>query len=181
MGLGITAYKNITMSSGNEAFDDEGDLIQGDPNKWFQVYKNVNFPGRADDIEDRKAYKAEDSVGFRVGSYNGYGWWREELAKLAGYAETEYEDHHGHTKMSFSVTVWFGFDQGDFTGPFAELICFSDCEGVIGNTISMKLAKDFEEFQERANIHESERFKNLYKGWKEVFNFASDRGCVEFH
>lgn len=173
MGLDITWHRGLTMAAGNEGFDEDGEIRDGDG--WVQFYVNPDFPGRADDIVDRAAYRSEDSDGFRAGSYGGYNHWREQLAVLAGYPAGQYEQW-GNSWDSHCVPCWNGA-----TGPFSELINFSDCEGVIGTAVSSKLARDFAEHQAKADTHPDERFRERYASWREAFEKASDRGCVEFH
>ena len=165
MGLDITAHRGLTKAVGNEAFDETGELIwTGKDDDWFQLYVNDAFPGQAEDIEDQKAYKSAESFGFRAGSYGGYNVWRNELAQLAGY-----ESDRAVWAMDTKV------------GPFVELINFSDCEGVIGATVSAKLAKDFAAYQEKADQHPSEYFRQKYAEWRKAFEMAADGGCVDFH
>ncbi len=173
MGLDITAYRKLTPANGNEAFDETGELKYED--NWTQFYKNPDFPGRADDIQDRHAYKAEDSEGFCAGGYGGYNNWRNELAKLAGYPLTSYMQY-GQEQQSYAAACWQGAE-----GPFSELINFSDCEGVIGAAVSTKLATDFADFQAKADAHQDERFRNKYAKWRKVFEMAADAGAVMFH
>lgn len=159
MGLDITCYRQLTKAIGNEAFNDTGELKYGDG--WEQLFHNWHFPGRADDIQDGCAYRSMDSGEFRAGSYGGYNLWREQLAKLAGYEK--------------AARVWDGA-----TGPFCELIHFSDCEGTIGTAVSAKLAKDFAEFQAAADAHADEKFRRLYAEWRRAFEVAADGGAVQF-
>jgi hypothetical protein len=171
MGLDITWYKGLAMAVGNEAFDDRGGLLD---DEFVTFYVNPEFPGRADDIEHRKAYRygpAESYGGFCAGSYVGYSQWREELAKLAGYpAKPSLQVALEHSEGAWSVTE----------GPFWELINFSDCEGVIGAAVSAKLARDFAEFQDKADAHPDERFRKKYAEWRNAFEQAADSGAVKF-
>lgn len=173
MGLDITYYRKMKEANGNEAFDETGELKWEED--WFQVYANPDFPGREDGLNDRHAYKAEDYFGFHAGGYGGYNRWREQLAELSGWPKTTYEKY-GKEWPSFAASAWDAM-----SGPFWELICFSDCEGVIGPVTSAKLAKDFAEFQSKADQHEDERFRNQYNEWRKAFEVASDDGAVRFH
>jgi len=178
MGLDITYYKNLTKL--DCVFDADGEPI--DPatrepleGKYLQAGLNGDFPGRADEIEDRAVYRYEDGDGFRAGSYSGYTHWREELAKLAGYPAKD-ADRYGTVTQRHDAGAWAVSE-----GPFWELICFSDCEGVIGAKVSAKLAADFAQFQAKADAHEDERFRWLYGDWRKAFETAADKGAVDFH
>lgn len=173
MGLDISYYSKLVAAAGNEGFDEDGEVKYDDG--WFTFYKNPYFPGRADDIQDGAAYMDSDAGGFRAGSYGGYNRWREQLAELAGYELTEFDDY-GRVAKCHAAACWHGAE-----GPFSELINFSDCEGVIGATVSAKLARDFKEFQDKADQHYDEYFKEKYAEWRKAFETAADGGAVRFH
>lgn len=178
MGLDITYYQNVKQL--DCVFDANGEPIdpqtrQPLPGEWTQAYVNPDFASRADDIQDQAVYAYERDGRFRAGSYSGYNWWREKLAEFAGYKPTKVE-RHGKSEMRF--------DQGAFEvekGPFWELICFSDCEGVIGGSTCAKLSRDFEEHAARAATFDEERWQTLYRLWAEAFSTASGGGFVAFH
>lgn len=179
MGLDITAYKGLNKI--DCLFNAEGEPVDPTTRKaihydnYVQPRHNSDFPGRADDIEDQAVYAFADMDGFRAGGYGGYNRWRDQLAKLAGYPEGEYE-LYGKKWPSHCVEVWNGA-----YGPFAELILFSDCEGTIGTAVSKKLAADFAEFQAAADAHPDSYFREKYAEWRKAFDLASDNGCVVFH
>jgi hypothetical protein len=177
MGLDITAYRRITkLDVALDSDDEPVDPITREPVGYdFRAYLNADFPGRADEIEDRAIYSAEDSMCLHAGGYGGYNHWREQLAELAGYIPEDYEQY-GRVRKSHCMPCWNGAE-----GPFAELINFSDCEGVIGCSVSAKLAKDFAEFQSKADSHKDEYFRAKYTEWRKAFEMAADQGAVEFH
>lgn len=184
MGLDISAYKRVTKL--DCVFDADGEPI--DPNTRegldydCQPYINHDFPGRADDVENRAVYLAEESMGFSAGGYGGYNAWRDELAKMAGYPAIAVDRYNtGNVQMRH--------DYGAFestSGPFWETINFSDCEGVIGASVSAKLAKDFAEWDERAkqygeSMQQPNWFYEKYQEWRAAFEMAADGGMVQFH
>lgn len=183
MGLDITAYRKLTkldcvFDAGGEPIDKKTE----EPMDYdFRAWVNPDFEGRADDIESKAFYSAADSFGFRAGSYSGYNGWREELSRLAGYPSVQV-DRYG------TGNIQERHDYGAFNadgGPFWEMINFSDCEGVIGATISAKLAKDFAEFDEKAKAFNSngpeDWFYGKYQEWRKAFEMAADGGAVQFH
>lgn len=177
MGLDISAHRKITKI--DAVFDADGEPIDPatrEPIGYdLQAYINPNFPGRADEIEDRAIYSSEDSFGFHAGGYGGFNAWRNELARLAGYPLGQYEQY-GRMWDSYCVACWDGAK-----GPFSELINFSDCEGVIGAAVARKLARDFAEFAEAASKVEFPHFKAKYDEWQKAFEMAADGGAVHFH
>lgn len=175
MGLDVTAYRQLRKL--DVVFDADGEPIDPVTRKEVEydlfAVVNPNFPGRAAEIEHKAAYKAEESDSFRAGSYSAYSQWREDLAQLAGYPLGEYEKY-GKKWPSYCVACWNGA-----TGPFSELINFSDCEGVIGATVSAKLANDFADFQDR--VGQNGHFARIYDNFRRAFEMASDGGAVAFH
>lgn len=159
MGLDITAFRKLTAAKNGEGLDASGEVDW--KAGWSRLYHNSDFPGRADDVPEG-IYRANDSMGFRAGSYSGYNRWREKLAALVGVIPRE---------------LW----ENPKPGPFAELINFSDCDGVIGTAISKKLAADFAEHQANADAHEDAWFRDGYAMWRKAFEMASDGGAVQFH
>lgn len=179
MGLDITAYQDLTkldcvFSADGEPIDPQSRApIEGD---YYHAYINPDFPDQAGGIDDRAVYRYEKSMRFRAGSYGGYNRWREELARLAGYPTAEY-NYHGSIEQRHDAGCWAAG-----SGPFFELICFSDCEGVIGSATAAKLAKDFAEFRQLAdNEGEDEYWRGLYAEWQKAFEMAAQNGAVHFH
>lgn len=169
MGLDITAYRKLQKL--DVVFDADGEPIDPttreplDYSSYVKVHINPNFPGRADGLEDRGVYSYDESMWFRAGSYGGYNAWRRDLAALAGYTDRQ---------------AWDGMCEGK---PFAELVNFSDCEGVIGASVAAKLAADFRDFRARAEEFGGEVgwFYENYEKWMQAMEMAADGGCVDFH
>jgi hypothetical protein len=136
----------------------------------------LDYPERANGLPSGPVH-GEVVFGFRAGSYSGYNEWREQLAKLAGYpavlhrSSWEKEQRARHAAGAWAATE----------GPFWELINFSDCEGTIGPRVAFKLAKDFAEWQERADAIDDDYFKSKYAEWRRAFETAQDFGAVDFH
>jgi hypothetical protein len=179
MGLDISAYSGIKkidciVNENGEAVD-PSTREEIDYDTYFRAYVNDSFPGRADDIEHGACYSFNDSDGMRAGSYGGYNIWRDKLAELAGYPLGEFESN-GAIRKSHALACWNGA-----SGPFSELINFSDCDGIIGPSISKKLAKDFADYQSKANESRDEDFLKRYNDWRKMFELAADNGAVCFH
>ena len=178
MGLDIVALKKVAKVE--VELDEDGDPIDDEWwDKVVRVYADGNR-GQHDHLENKAFYSYEDRFSFRAGSYSGYSMWRDTLAKLAGYPETEYTSYSGDRK-SHAAAAWGGGMEGS---PFVELIDHSDCEGTIGPVTAAKLAKDFAEFEERARNFDGgehhEWFVAQYLLWKEAFEFAADDGMLIF-
>lgn len=172
MGLDITAYKALTKVE-NPKLDSDG--RPENYNEETSFYANPDFPGRMEGIEENTVYRYVDAHGFRAGSYGGYNGWRNELAKLAGYPVGAYREF-GRAYESYAAGAWKASE-----GPFYELINFSDCEGTIGPVVAAKLAKDFAEFQAKADEHPEDYFRHKYNEWRKAFEMAADNGAVDFH
>lgn len=179
MGLDISSYRKLTKL--DCVFDEDGEPIdpvtREDVDYDMYAYLNPDFPGREGQIEGKTIYRAEESDGFRAGSYGFYNNWREDLAQLAGYAPIKVE-RYGQVSERHDEAAW----QVE-AGPFLEMIVFSDCEGVIGAEVCAKLAKDFAEFDEKAKYFKGRvnGFYELYEKWKAAFEMGADEGAVQFH
>lgn len=167
MGLDVTAHKRLRRIGAYPVTDADWNAIDDDD--YVAVSPNANFPDRADGLEPG-VYAVEGARRLHAGSYGGYNRWREQLAALVG---------------TTPQAVW---EAKDPSGPFVELINFSDCEGVIGPKTSAKLAADFEGWRERAQVYaaslsdyDSEWWLGKYREWQAVFRFAADTGAVDFH
>lgn len=181
MGLDIAAYSKLTKIEGKTNEDGEpldpktGEVM--DWNCYTHLYPNPHFQERAGSITEGN-YTFEDQMGFRAGSYSGYNYWREQLAKMAGYPAIEVEKY-GNKEIRHDAGAWEKTE-----GPFWELICFSDCEGIVGTEDCVKLAKDFAENQEKVGSMDDGNphgFAAKYSEWRKAFELASDGGCVDFH
>lgn len=166
MGLDITAYRALSKVE-DAATDADGNPEAYDTH-WrahpvVVAFTEENWPGRSQGIEPGAIYVFGEIFDFRAGSYGGYNQWRDELARFAGYGS--------------ALEVW----ESDRTeGPFLELINFADNEGVIGPVVAAKLAKDFQEFQSKADQEES-WWRSSYANWRRAFEMAADNGAVVFH
>lgn len=178
MGLDVTAYRKLQKV--DAVFDDCGEPIDPETRKPFafdvdMMRANPDFPGRELGIEGGAVYRYEDARHAVSIGYSSYNHWRDQLAKLAGWAESSYE-LYGVQKKSYAASAWAAA-----SGPFWELINFSDCEGVIGSVVSTKLLADFEQYKSAAEAHEHERFRQVYEAFREAFAIAADGGAVKFH
>lgn len=166
MGLAIYLITGLKKIEGarrdadtDELFLPDGSTIaDGEYEKFYQdpYFENLN---RHAGVELDAYYAIEDGVRVFGRSYGGYNVWRENLAKLAGYPLTDYEENW--IKQCHAAGAW---DVEE--GPFHELIHFSDCEGTLGPVVCAKLAKDFEEFMSKAES--DPEFEPYLEGYKQL-------------
>lgn len=171
MGLDITAYRKLAPAPQAE-LDSDGSPVDWEKFHHFSPavidWTEQNWPGHSGDVKPG-VYSAEETHGFRAGSYSGYNWWRDHLSQFA--------------QGKPAKVLW----EGDISGPFAELIHFADNEGVIGPAVSAKLAKDFADFEPKAADYaatigtEGKYWLQSYQNWKRAFEMAADNGAVDFH
>ena len=180
MGLALYAYNNLKKL--DVVFDSYGEPI--DPftrseidGEYIQVYISHYFPTQADGLVDRGVYSYGSKMNGWSGAYSAYSRWRETLAKFAGYTPVLHEFIPG-CKASERLSYQVGAFE-DESGPFYELICFSDCDGVIGAKTSAKLAKDFALYEDKAK-QVDEVFYSAYDKIRKCFEFASEDGVVCF-
>ena len=181
MGLDITAYRNLTKADGltanehYEVIDANGEEIDGYWEDYVVIvtqYTEQQWPGRTAPLEDWTVYSFTEDFGFRAGSYSGYSGWRNLLAMFAGFESAQ--------------AVWKL--PRHTNGAFFEHISFTDADGVIGSVVAAKLAKDYAEWQDRAEKYAltlegetGEWFIAKYNDWRKAFEMASDNGAVLFH
>jgi len=182
MGLDVSAYKKVKKL--DVLFDEDGEAVNPetrevlDYDDYAKFYVSRDFPAQAADIVSGAAYGFEDSAHVWSGGYGGYNNWREQLAKLAGYPIAVYYRVPGYAPSAVE-----SHSEGAFkvdSGPFHELICFTDCDGTIGPAVCAKLAKDFADWDERAKAVGG-WFYESYISWREGFEFAADGGVIQFH
>ena len=173
MGLDIRVYSKMTLVKSDEEVEN---LPEDERDSLYDEYAHLydNRFGRGDGLVPG-FYSTDDSrtMHFRAGSYSGYNMWRDNLARLIGRSAREMQN---------------GGDLEDIQKlPFFELIYFSDCEGFIGPKTSAKLAKDFTEWEKRAEkfaatlgADDGPWWLERYKNWKAAFMMASEGGAVLF-
>lgn len=204
MGLDIRVYKNMTKVTDPAVLEKIQSCEEGPREGAYELglvvpYINPHFESRAEGIEPGVPYNVSSEWGFRAGSYSGYGAWREQLAELVGI--TNLQGFWGRCEVMEEQGV-----EPDV--PFWQLLHFSDCEGTLGPVVSKKLAKDFADWEERAEkfareMHEASNiyaagsypfedavkhlggsegayFWRKYQEWQRAFADAVE-GCVVFH
>ena len=159
MGLDITAYSKIRFARA---------ITSDDPPRAHNelIVRSLYFRWRAMPVQEHSLYVVEGTqYHFRAGSYSGYGEWRDTLSQLM---------LHCHAKQAWERRL------DDAALPFSELICFSDCEGVIGSIVAKKLVRDFARNQGIADAVVDRWWREQYNMWRQAFTLAADGGCVEF-
>lgn len=170
-GLDVTAYTRLAPVASPQLDQD------GEPIGEKQVMLvPVEFVERFTGLTPNGVYRYEAAFEFRAGSYSGYNHWRNELARLAGYAATPDTLPDGKIEMRYDATVW-----RLQKGPFWELIDFSDSEGVIGPVVCKRVYADFVQYHHAALQHPDENFRAAYAEWMKAFAMCADEGAIVFH
>jgi len=171
MSLQICAYSKLKKAEDQRVENYEPLSTEGE---CFVVGGNPDFPGRCDEFSEGMVVCIEGETynEFNVG-YGFYNNIRNQIAELSGYPLTPHK-MYGQVWESYAAGAW----KAD-CGPFWELINFSDCDGVIGTSVSKKLADDFKEYQEKADKLGKE-FSEYYSMLRKSFELASDNGLVDF-
>lgn len=161
MGLDITVYRNLTPAPDAEV-DDDGYPVEWDSHLLITQslidMQEKTFPGRLQLAAG--IYHAEETDGFRAGSYIGYSLWRNWLATVAGFPDAQ--------------TFWHTATPA---APFYELINFTDCEGLLGAQACGRLAVDFDAITPDGDDWQLA----LYAKWKNAVTMAAQNGAIEFH
>jgi hypothetical protein len=170
-GLDVTVYEKITIVPSPQ-FDSDGEPLGPNQVKLAPVGGAERFAG----LIAGTVYRYESAFEFRAGSYSGYNYWRNELAKLAGNEQTPYKSLNGKIEFRYDATVW-----NIKKGAFWELIDFSDAEGVIGPVVCKRVYKDFLQYQVAASKHPDEYFRTSYQNWMKAFCMCANDGAIVFH
>lgn len=159
MGLQIAVATNIRKASPDVQAE-----VEAAPNsrhaarmRGCEVPFFEDFPERCAGLEPDVAYAAQCRY-VPMGAYSHYNWWRDKLAHLAGVAPIE-----KFWKESREKEKWG--PQPDI--PFAELLFFYDDRGTLGPEACARLARDFEEHDEKAQGY-GESFYRLYSRWRDA-------------
>lgn len=162
MGLDIHGYGILTEVPDGDNDPDGYDFI---------AFDNPDFPGRCEGLKDGMFYRAGADAHAPSMSYGSYNRWREQLAELAGYPRVSVrgEREPRHTLGAYAKG----------SGPFYELVWFSDCEGTLGPAVCAKLAADFGRFVPAAAA-KGGAFYATYIHLHTVFTNASMGGAVQF-
>ena len=175
MGLDITAYGKLTEVPDPqfvitwEGYDGYREVDDDHWFAWYPVRQDEYFPGRSEGIVRGAVYSFGDTYKFCAGAYHNYNWWRDQLARLAGYKSGE--------------DYWENCEEG----AFYELINFSDCDGVLGSAVCMRLDKDFKEHKSEAHKvpwlsgNDREWFIKRYDHFAKAIELAADGGAIVFH
>jgi hypothetical protein len=164
MGLDVSVFSKVQRVRDDDGSDWEGDEV---------VLANApDFAPRAVDVPNG-VYRYERCEHVFSRSYGTYNRWREMLANLAGYARhpTEKDECHIHSRTAWEAE----------SGPFWELINFTDCDGVLGAQTCKKLLLDFEAFEAAAAAHADSWFSEIYRTFHQAIRLAADGGAVKFH
>lgn len=181
MGLDIYAYgKTVCISNGlinGEPINPQTGEVWEDYEDGVIPYANSHYKKQAQGIKSHEYYTYEESLQFWSTGYGFYSSWREELAKLAGYEPLPFEQIKGNPSSSI-----MSYTEGAISkksGPFIDLIDFSDCEGSIDSQTCKVLLEDFKKFQNKALLKE-EWFKIGYNKWINGLNMAVNEGFLIF-
>lgn len=164
MGLDIISYANVEFLHPATGEIDYDDLY--DNNQKYVENQHPYWPWAFEGLTEG-IYKVSEPLHFRAGSYSGYNLWRSELARFAGYSPQDAWDNH-ETYKNF---------------PFFELVCFSDCEGIIGPETCADLAADFITYRDQFHNENADPTDNhwslrKYDDWMRAFTRSCLKGMV---
>lgn len=163
MGLDILVYSKIQKITDLEKIED------GD---WSANVRRTHPEiDRALDIDEGYYDGLGEHHSFRAGSYSGYNYFRNTLAKgILGVSDEMLWNNH----------------EEYIDKPMYEIINFSDCEGCIGPMVSKKLHKDFVDNRVKylnyiSEIGDPKYYERVYDDFTKGFELASNEGIVIFH
>lgn len=176
MGLDVTAYSELEFYFEANSYD-EAEAQLSDIDNFFVVthwdYMTERMtPIKNPEGEKVHVYKYKDAGGEISHSYGGYNVFRAWLSTNFIGVPPE--------------TVWKSeLYYKDY--PFAELVHFSDCEGVIGWIAAERISQAFKDNYERAKeicsyegVEGKYTLRN-YERWMKASELASKQGALHFH
>ncbi len=165
MGLDVIAYRKIEAIDDGER-EDEGTYIHAE-----------NFEGRLDGILPGYYNLQEPAEAHFRMSYGSYSRWRECLAQsVLAYAPIDSPTEDWQRRYPYTAHVVLEAD----SGPFYELINFTDCDGFIGPKTAQKLAAHFTLYESRLSEHYDKEFFKKFLTLKSVFLSVGPKGVVCF-
>ena len=171
MGLDITAYSKLTAVGKHVA---DGQWCEEDGHVTALAYDCFPASFRGIPVLGTSTYggsafidggcyaetSGTETLGFRAGSYGGYGQWRDNL------------------RLQFNPNT-------DPDLPFYELIWFADNEGCIGPDAAADLLADF---RAHADVYAPPRpepwpdyYTDKYLNWTRACELAAEAGLIQFH
>lgn len=171
MGLRIVAYTQMEEVD-SPLFDDEGYPVG--ENVWLPGLdmraSEPFWPGWAAPLQYWKVYRYKFYKIHPMGSYDDYTLrFRRPMLGLVGLPMPE--------DVCYPEFIEPGV-------PFYELLCFSDCDGVIGTQVAQKLFKDFSNWHERAKKYAGNNGQNFmletYEKLYALLRLAARDGALKF-
>lgn len=187
MGLAIRGYSNLVKVDTVHYDEDTGEARSADGTLLENVIElppnDECFVDRADGLyDDQNAlYQYGQVVRQYMGSYRTYNVWREALAQLTLAYTPVVSDPHPQWPQLRTLSFQEGACEAE-SGPFFELLCFSDCCGYIGPVTAAKLVQDFKQFRAAAVNWWGESGPDItnYDNLAVVFETAANNGAVVF-
>lgn len=199
MGLDITAYKGV-KKLGEPIFDADGDeigiksgkvkLADGREVETFtdisdvdftKPYSAPSFPFHLGDLDDSVVYSYDDAISPFSCGYIGYAYFKDDLARIAGYESGAHLGLKNFDDRPYMATVIYDYEiEKKERGLLSDLLYFSDSEGSICNSYCQKILADLKAIEHRKG-ELSERHQSLFDAMLETFAFASNDGFVDFH
>lgn len=173
MGLDISAYGKITKVGTAKNYEEAEERYSSARHVYVYEtgYTDRFAPFDEPPVKGLDVYEVSsdcDEIHFRAGSYSGYNWWREELAKLlTGFAPREVYWKGSGKPQGYREKL-----------PLYFLIDFSDSEGFIGPDVASVLAHQMRTHRPTVAGHISliERYDLFLK----AFELAAQGGVVIF-
>ncbi len=182
--LTFNAYSNITFPK-NIVYDSNKHMIvdnNGNQHPDFKICKvavvSDDFLYHSAGISNHTVFKYDDNLSYQLKSSEYYGEWRNTLAKILQYNPSKSKKYK---KIAYTLGA-FDYD----SGPFLNLICFSDSDGLINSSYCNELFLDFEKYTKYVNdmpnnqfIMDKSEFLTIYENLMKIFNIGANNGLVQ--
>ena len=184
MAVAFIAYSDVIFQN-NIFYDSNKNMIidhDGNQHPDFKLCKvaqvSSDFYYHSHGIDNHSVFKYNSTFQFILISSEYYGEWRNTLAKILQYNPSKSKKFK---KIAYTLGA-FDYD----SGPFLNLICFSDCDGLINTSYSKEIYNDFVKYSNYVNdmpedhfIMDKETFVDIFNQLKKCFEIGSSNGIVQ--
>jgi hypothetical protein len=184
MSLDFYAYSNVIFQK-NIFYDNKKNMIvdkSGSQHPDFKLCKvafvSDDFYYHSNGITNNSVFKYDQIFHYNFKDSEYYGEWRNTLSKILQYNPSKSKKYK---KIAYTLGA-FDYD----SGPFLNLICFSDCDGLINSNYCKEIYNDFVKYTKYVSdmpdeqfIMDKETFIEIYDNIKKCFEIGSTNGLVQ--
>ena len=185
MSLNFYAYSDVKFQN-TISYDDKKNMIidtSGNQHPDFKLCKvafvSDDFYYHSNGVKNNSVFKYDNTFHYELESSEYYGAWRNTLSKILQYNPSKSKKYK---KIAYTLGA-FDYD----SGPFLNLICFADRDGLINSEYCKEIYADFVKYTKYVNdmpedhfIMDKETFLTIFSQLKKCFELGANNGLVQF-